>query len=313
MRAAVVIAIAVSLLIAAVGPALGRRLPPAAATRLLVAASVLVAGCSVLVTAVMAFTWIGQLPLVAALGDWSAAILRSTSPIPVQVAAASAVLLPPAAGWWLVVVARRCAALVATYRTCRHLAAAGALVVVDHQRPDAFTTPHPAGRIVVTTGLLRALTSDERRVVLAHETSHLVRRHAWWLLVADLAAAANPLLRPTARAAARCAERWADEDAAATVGDRRLTARTLARIALLTRDADRTGPVALAATGGDVPDRVRALLVPPPPSRPASIAVVTALLLVLSAATLMVQHRGEELFDGASLHPVAVAGHVRHR
>jgi hypothetical protein len=46
-------------------------------------------------------------------------------------------------------------------------------------------------------------------VVLAHETSHLLHNHAWWLLAADLAAAANPLLRPTARTAARCVERWA--------------------------------------------------------------------------------------------------------
>jgi Zn-dependent protease with chaperone function len=308
VRAAVIIAMTVSLLVAAAGPALGRRLPPAAAARLLVAASALVAGCSVFVTGVMAFTWIGQLPLVAAVGGWSAAVLRSTDPIPTQVAAASAAVLLSAAGWWLIVVARRCAGLIAAYRSCRHLAAAGALVVVDDQRPDAFTTPQPVGRIVVTTGLLRALTGDERRVVLAHETSHLQHRHAWWLLVADLAAAANPLLRPTARAAARCVERWADEDAATAIGDRRLAARSLARVALLTRNPDLAGKLALAATGGDVPTRVRALLAPPPPSRPASVAALAALLLVLSAATVMVQHRGEQLFEHAGRHPVTAAG-----
>jgi Zn-dependent protease with chaperone function len=311
VRAAVIIAIAVSLLVAAAGPALGRRLPPAAAARLLVAASVLVAGCSVFVTAVMAFTWIGQLPLVAAFGGWSAATLRSADPIPTEAAAASTLLLLPAAAWWTVVVARRCAALIAAYRSCRHLTAAGALVVVDDQRPDAFTTPQPAGRIVVTTGLLQALTGDERRVVLAHETSHLLHRHAWWLLVADLAAAANPLLRPTARTAARCVERWADEDAATAIGDRRLTARSLARIALLTRNPDLAGTLALAATGGDVPGRVRALLAPPPPPRPVSVAALAALLLVLSAATVMVQHRGEQLFEHAGRHPVAAAGRPR--
>jgi Zn-dependent protease with chaperone function len=303
VRAAVIIAIAVSLLVAATGPALGRRLPPAAATRLLVAASVLVAGCSVFVTGVMAFTWIGQLPLVAAFGGWSAATLRSADPIPTEAAAASTVLLLPAAARWVVVVARRCAALIAAYRSCRHLTAAGALVVVDDQRPDAFTTPQPAGRIVVTTGLLQALTGDERRVVLAHETSHLLHRHTWWLLIADLAAAANPLLRPTARAAARCVERWADEDAATAIGDRRL--------AVLTRNPDLARTLALAATGGDVPSRVRALLAPPPPPRPVSVAALAALLLVLSAATVMVQHRGEQLFEHAGRHPVAAAEHPR--
>jgi len=260
--------VAVSLLVAAIGPGLGRRLPPAAATRILVAASVLVAGCSVFVLGVVAFTWVGQLPAVAALGEWSAADLRSADPIPTQVAAGSAIVLLPAAGWWLIVVTRRCRALIAVRRNCRHLTAAGTLLVVDDRRPDAFTTPQPAGRIVVTTGLPHALIGDERRVLLAHESSHLLHRHAWWLLAADLAAAANPLLRPTARAAARCVERWADEDAATTVGDRRVAARALARIALIARNPDRAATLALAATGGDVPQRVRALMAPPAPRRP---------------------------------------------
>ncbi len=307
MRAALLVAVVVSLLVAVTGPGLGRRLPPAAATRLLVTASVLVAGCSVFVLGVTAFTWIGQLPPIATLGQWSAADLRAADPIPIEVAAGSAALLLSAAGWWLVVVARRCRALIAVHRSCRHLSAAGALVVVDDKQPDAFTTPQPAGRIVVTTGLLHALSGDERRVVLAHETSHLLHRHAWWLLAADLAAAANPLLRPTARAAARCVERWADEDAATTIGDRRIAARALARTALLTRNPDLAGTLALPATGGDVPTRVRALLQPPPPARPASIAALAALLLVLSAATVIVQHRGEQLFEHAGRRPAAAS------
>ncbi len=274
MRAALLVAVVVSLLVAVTGPGLGRRLPPAAATRLLVTASVLVAGCSVFVLGVTAFTWIGQLPPIATLGQWSAADLRAADPIPIEVAAGSAALLLSAAGWWLVV---------------------------------AFTTPQPAGRIVVTTGLLHALSGDERRVVLAHETSHLLHRHAWWLLAADLAAAANPLLRPTARAAARCVERWADEDAATTIGDRRIAARALARTALLTRNPDLAGTLALPATGGDVPTRVRALLQPPPPARPASIAALAVLLLVLSAATVIVQHRGEQLFEHAGRRPAAAS------
>jgi Zn-dependent protease with chaperone function len=285
MRAAVIIAVAVSLLVAAAGPMLARRLPLAAATRLLAAASVLVAGCSVFVLGVLAFTWIGQLAPVAAFGEWSAAQLRSADPIPIEVAATSAALLPIAAAWWLTVVARRCRELLAVHRSCRHLRAAGTLVVVDDQRPEAFTTPQPAGRIVVTTGLLQALNGDERRVVLAHETSHLVHRHAWWVLSTDLAAAANPLLRPTATAVARAVERWADEDAATTVGDRRVVARALARAALLTRNPDLAGQ--LAATGGDVPARVRALLAAPPPRRPASVAALAALLAVLAAATVI--------------------------
>src|SRR5207247_6351223 len=82
VRAAVLVAVAVSLLVAATGPGLGRRLPPAAATRLLVAAGVLVAGCGVFVLGVTAFTWIGQLPPIAAARQWSAADLRPADPIP---------------------------------------------------------------------------------------------------------------------------------------------------------------------------------------------------------------------------------------
>jgi hypothetical protein len=98
MRAAVIIAVAVSLLVAAGGPVLGRWLPPATATRLLTVASVLVAGCSVFVAGVLAFTWMGQLAPVAALGEWSVAQLRSADPIPTGIAVGCTALLVPAAG-----------------------------------------------------------------------------------------------------------------------------------------------------------------------------------------------------------------------
>ncbi len=302
MRAAVLVAVAVSLALVAGGPVLGRRLPPAAATRLLTVGSMLVAGCTVFIAGVLAFTWIGQLPLLAALGRWSVTDLRSADPIPTEIAAGCTVLLVPAAGWWLLVAARRATRLIQLHRSCRHLRAAGALVVLDDARPDAFTTPQPAARIVVTTGLLHALTPLERRVVLAHESSHLLHRHAWWLLAADLAAAANPLLRPTATAIAASIERWADEDAATTVGDRRGAARALARTALLTSNPAAAARLELAATTGDVPARVRALIDPPPRRRPVRVAVLAALIALLTAATAIVQHRGEQLFEYAKHH-----------
>lgn len=260
MRTAVVVAVLAGLLFAAAGPPLARRLAPAVATRLLVPASLAVASSSVFVLSVMAFTWVGQFPEVAERGSWSPDTLRATSPIPT--------------------------------------AAPGSLVVVDSERPDAFATPEATGRIVITTGMLHALTGAERQVVLAHERSHLAHRHAWWILAADIAAAANPLLRPTAAAIRYATERWADEDAAAAVADRRLVARTIARAALLTRRAPtQAGP---AATGGDVPARVRALLHSPPTRRPIAIAAVTALLLAGGVATVAVQRDGEHLFENAS-------------
>jgi Zn-dependent protease with chaperone function len=309
MTTAVLVAVAMSLVFTTTGPLLGRRLPPAAATRMLTVGSMLAAGCTVFIVGVLAFTWVGQLPVLAEIGRWSVTDLRSADPIPTEVAATCTLLLVPAAGWWLLVAGRRVRQLVQLHRSCRHLRTAGALVVLDDARPDAFTTPQPAGRIVVTTGLLHALTPLERRVVLAHESSHLLHRHAWWLLAADLAAAANPLLRPTAKAVAASIERWADEDAAATVGDRRGAARALARTALLTSNPAAAARLALAATTGDVPGRVRALLDAPPRRRPVRVAVLAGLLAVLAAATVMVQHRGEQLFEYAKHHTIASSRH----
>jgi hypothetical protein len=169
VTAAVIVAVAVALVFAACGPALGRRLPPAAATRLLATGSVLVAGCSVFVTGVLAFTWIGQLPVLAHAGEWSVAELRSADPIPTGVAAGCTVLLLPAAGWWLWVVARRGRDLVALHRNGRQLRAAGAVVVVDDERPDAFTVGdrRTAARALARAALVTRNPEVAQRLALA--------------------------------------------------------------------------------------------------------------------------------------------------
>jgi Zn-dependent protease with chaperone function len=293
-------------LFAAVAPVLSRRLAPAIATRLLVPASVVAAGSGVFILAVVAFTWVGQFPLVAAHGSWSPTLLRRDSPVPAEPAILSCGLVAVAMISVTVATARRAWALFDVHRACRGLTAAGRLVVLDDARPDAFTTPQPAGRIIVTTGLLRTLDQQERRVLLAHETSHLAHQHAWWTLASDLAAAVNPLLRPTARALATTVERWADEDAAGAVGDRRLVAATLVRVAHLQSGfADEWRPDAArsAATGGDVAIRVHALLAPAPRRRPFAVTVLAVLLLVGLLPTAAVQHTGEGLFEQAALVP----------
>jgi hypothetical protein len=307
MTLAAVLAIAVCLLFAAVGPALGRRLPPAAATRLLVIGSVAAAATTLFVLAVVAFVRIGEVPLIAAIGSWSTEVLRRDSPIPDIVTAASAGLLTILTVRAAAVALRRTRALLAVHRDCRHLSGAGPIVVVNDDRPDAFTTPDPRGRIVVTTGLVRALDPLERRVVLAHERSHLQHRHPWWVLAADLAAAANPLLTPTAKAVDHAVERWADEDAAAITG-RRVTARTLARAGLLRHRHAALGP-ALGVVSADLPGRVRALLEPPPRSRPLTTTTLLALILTCALSAVAVQHLGERLFEraGAAHHSAAAA------
>ena len=102
--------------------------------------------------------------------------------------------------------------------------------------PTAFAVAGAPGHVVVSTAMLNALDADERKVLLAHEAAHLRHHHHLYTQLAQLAAAANPLLRPLARVIAEGTERWADEVAAAEVGSRRLVARGLARAALARRE-----------------------------------------------------------------------------
>jgi hypothetical protein len=84
----------------------------------------------------------------------------------------------------------------------------------------------------VTAGMREALDHAGRAALLAPERAHLAGFHHLYTSAARLAAAANPLLRPAARAVEYTVERWADEEAAAAVGDRRLVAHAIGRAAL---------------------------------------------------------------------------------
>nr|WP_202524192.1 M56 family metallopeptidase [Kitasatospora sp. SID7827] len=143
------------------------------------------------------------------------------------------------------------------------------LTVLTDDRADAYALPGRPPRIVATTGMLAALTEPERAALLAHERAHLAGRHHLLLAAAEYAAVCHPALRPLRPALGYHLERWADECAAAAVGDRALTARAIGRAALAA--ARRPGPprprLSPAATTGPVPRRVRALLTAPAPPR----------------------------------------------
>ncbi|KUF14903.1 M56 family metallopeptidase [Streptomyces silvensis] len=124
----------------------------------------------------------------------------------------------------------------------------------------------PKDRIVVTAGLLSCLDAPERRALFAHERAHLVARHHRHLLAVQLAARANPFLRPLRTAVAYTAERWADEEAAHAVGDRRAVALAIGKAALVSQGAPAPTLAGLAAPG-PVPRRVAALLAPAPGPR----------------------------------------------
>jgi Zn-dependent protease with chaperone function len=173
--------------------------------------------------------------------------------------------------------------------------------VVDDDEPDAYTLPGLGGRVVVSTAMLRALPADERRVLLAHEAAHLARRHHLWVQAAELAAAADPLLRPAARAVRAAVERDADEVAAVEVGDRVLAARALARAGLARAAARRTAmsDVALAGADTGVADRARALLAGPPPRRRVLAGLLAALMLATGIAVLVTGVDTEARFEAA--------------
>ncbi|MEK8174640.1 M48 family metalloprotease [Streptomyces sp. M19] len=77
----------------------------------------------------------------------------------------------------------------------------------------------------MTTGMLRALPAREREALFAHERAHLAGRHHLFLAAGELAVALHPFLRGLREPLAYALERWADEAAAAAVGDRGLAAR----------------------------------------------------------------------------------------
>lgn len=132
--------------------------------------------------------------------------------------------------------------------------------------PSPYASWGRGGRVVVSTAVLSGLDAPERRALFTHERAHLTVRHHRYLLVADLAARANPFLRPLRTAVLYTVERWADEVAARAVGSRRTVARAIGKAALVSGGAP-APTLAGFAEPGPVPRRVAALLAPAPAAR----------------------------------------------
>lgn len=282
------------------------RLAPCLATWLLTATAVALAALSGIALTLLAATLIGQVPVLAHLGRWSAQVLRQDDPASLTVAVVAGTLLVAALAATARVLWRRTRAILDAARIARDLPTAHDVAVVDDHAPDAYAVPGLPGRIVVSSGMLAALDLREKRALFAHERSHLDRRHHLFVGLTDLAAAANPLLRPLAGAVRYTTERWADEDAAAVVGDRRLVARTIGKAAIVTRHHARPA-AALALTGrgprraGPVPRRVAALLNPPPNQRRMLPALTFGLLTIAAAGIFEATRDLHALFELASL------------
>jgi Zn-dependent protease with chaperone function len=312
MRLVVYLPLLVPLLAALAARPLAGRLPPAAATWLLTLSAVALAAASSAVLGMLALTALVRIPLVDSLAGMSGTVVSADDPAPVPVAIAAGALLTAAITMATRALWRRAAALIAAGREAHRLRGAGQVVVTEDDAADAYTLPGVPCRIVVTAGMLRALSGPERRVLLAHERAHAAGQHYIFITAARLAAAANPLLRPAASAVGYTVERWADERAAAVTGNREVAARAIARAALASAAAPPRRPAgAVGVLGavsipagmrraGPVPRRVAALLRPPPQPQ----------LLLLAAAVMLVAVSGVSCLEAArDLHALLVTAH----
>jgi Zn-dependent protease with chaperone function len=293
----------VSLLLGAAAPALARRLPPATAARLLTACSVAAALATTSALALLALPLVGQLPPVAAVGHWSPGRLAALSPVPWAVAAAAVAALVGCAANGVRIGVARLRAVREVVALGRDLGPSGGRLVVVDDDVDAVAVPAAGGRIVVSRGLLAELRADERRALLLHEDAHLHHRHHLYRLVVDLAGAVDPLQHRARRAVVLATERWADEEAAAGVGDRTAVARLLARSALSAGAPARRPAwpaLAMGRAGSPVVPRVRALLAPAPRQRPALLAATAAVAVFAAGCVLHAQADADTSLDQAA-------------
>jgi hypothetical protein len=104
----------------------------------------------------------------------------------------------------------------------------------------------------------------ELAAIVAHEASHLRRRHSLrrWGIEAILAVPTPSFLLGQCLDAARAEEEWeADDDAARDIGDRRTVARAILRAAEhVVREARPADPALERVAEGDLPARIGRLL-----------------------------------------------------
>lgn len=306
-----ILAVAVLVIGANVGfglasPRIAAGLTPWTATRLISLVGFATTLASGFVLSVVCFDFLTQLPPVAAAESWSTTSLHLNGSIPTAVGLLASPLVMSAAARAGLRAARVTRDLWESLRTTRALSPVnGVLVVVTDDHPDAYALPGIwGGRVVVTSAMMSALDPAETRALIAHEDSHLRHHHHLYVALADLAAAANPLVRPVPRAVRLAVERWADEDAAIVTGDRRLTARSVARAGLASLRTPGSATeirlgAALGMTDSPVSHRARALLAPRPRTRPVPLVLVVAVLLVTSFGTVRLAHLTEHRYEQA--------------
>ena len=301
MHVAVYCPFLASAVLGVTSPWLARRLPPATASRLLAAGGLGAALATVSALAVLTFLVLARVPAVAEQGHWSSGALDAAVPVPRAVAVVALPALAVAVVRTARLVVDRGRAMAAARALCRELGGTPGQLVVVEDDVAAVAVPAAGGRVLVSRAQLAALPAVERRALLLHERAHLAHGHHRHRFLAEGAAALDPLQARLPGAVRFATERWADESAAAELGDRSAVARALARSGLR---AQRPVPapwaaVALGSGGSRVVQRVEALLAPAPRQRP--VVLVAALLVVAfgPATAVHAQADTEEVVEHA--------------
>ena len=265
-------------LLALVVTSVHRLLPPVFAARLVALTVAVVVVATAPTVWLVSLGYLAHTPLLGGEFLWCAKALGFHQPVSAWLG------LPAVAAAGLGAV--RSARVLRSHRRFRH-DRPGRIEIAGDERAFAYTLPGAGGRLVLSSGLVELLDDRETAVVIAHEQAHARFRHDRYLLLAQLAAAISPVLRPASSRLRYSLERWADETAVERCGDRRRVARTLAKVALV-------GPVptgALAVAGLGVPARVAALLAPrrQRPS-PAGEVVLSAAMAATAVLTVVQLH-----------------------
>ncbi len=137
------------------------------------------------------------------------------------------------------------------------------VVVLPTDEVLAYSIRGRRSQIVVSRGLVVALSPAELHAVLRHEAAHLEHRHQRFLLLATVLESGAPFLCPlhrSTRSLRTSLERWADEESVGADAE----ARQVLRSALLGVTAATLHPTLAAFSAGDtIMERIRALEAPP--------------------------------------------------
>jgi Zn-dependent protease with chaperone function len=256
-----------------------RRLSPERSARVLTASVVLILAAAIPTVVILGLSFLTHLPLVGNGMQWCSELVGVHDAVP-------AVLGLPAIVAIIAGTIRGARLLVLHQRLVEHSSTEPELT--PHDQPFAVTLPGRGGHIIVSTGLADLLDETELDVVIAHELAHARNRHDRYLLVAKLASATLPPLKPLAKRIEFSLERWADEAAAAACGSRELVAHTLAKVAI---GAPIQEP-ALGFTGLGVTARMQALLTPTTVTSgaPARAGLCVAMAATATMAAVQLHH-----------------------